>query len=204
MTGSVEKSQVAETFCREPAAGEAGQQPTLPPASQEQLDEVMRKKPRYMREINRRINSRYAEDVWQDVQVALITDLANGKEIRHLHAYVRRVCINTTAAYLRKINRQVEQLVADPALLEVGAPPDDLLRIEDSETLRICREVLTGHEFKIYVLRFYCDLDTRTVAEQMSGKTTPHAVRQAIYAANQKLRQPEVLARLPYERHGER
>ncbi|WP_037606161.1 RNA polymerase sigma factor [Streptacidiphilus rugosus] len=168
----------------------------LDPETQARFDALSRQELKYQRLIARYIDRRYAEDIWQDTLLAVFQDLAAGRgpQIRDLDAYVFKVIRNKVNRYLRAMYRATTELVGSQETVAEQVP--ETLRMEVTEAVQVVRRILSDHEFTIYVLRHYYDLDCRSIAGLVGGRTTPGAVRKALSSANKKLKEPGALAQL--------
>ncbi|MFJ9034449.1 RNA polymerase sigma factor [Streptomyces sp. NPDC102274] len=151
----------------------------------------------FKRLIEKRIARGHVDDVWQDALLRMLKRLNSGAVIDNLDAYMVTICASATTDMLRRLARQAEALVGedlqqfDRSGIVIDFDRDvDLVRVQ-----KVLREELTVHQHKVYILKHYYGLDSRSIAE-LVGAASAGAVRQVIRAANRRLRTPAVLQRL--------
>ncbi|MFC9407820.1 RNA polymerase sigma factor [[Kitasatospora] papulosa] len=152
----------------------------------------------FKRLIEKRIASQHVEDVWQEALVRLLQRLQTGHVIDNLDAYMATVCSNTTTDMLRHLGRRAQSLTGEAVEAELdrtGFVVNFDHNPEFERIQKILRAELTAYQHKVYILKHHYGLDSRSIAD-LVGAAGPGAVRQALRAANRRLRVPAVLEQL--------
>ncbi|MFC8360833.1 RNA polymerase sigma factor [Streptomyces griseorubiginosus] len=172
-----------------------------PGGSSRSIDEVIEQlkgcEKRFKRLIEKRIARQHVEDVWQESLLRMVQRLRAGEVIHNVNAYMATICQNTTTDMLRQLARQAQALAGEDIdaneQLHLVVNFDHGVGFEKIQ--KVLRAELTPHQHKIYILKHYYGLDSRSIAE-LVGAAGAGAVRQSIRAANRKLRTPAVLQQL--------
>ncbi len=125
-----------------------------------------------------------AEDL---AQIALMQAFRSWRKVRKAddpHHYVRRILIN---AYLSMTRRRSFSEAPTAEIDPPHAVPDPATGIVDSDDLWRALAALTARERVVLVLRYYQDLDDRTIADVLGIK--PSSVRATASRALATLRE---------------
>ncbi|WLQ69392.1 sigma-70 family RNA polymerase sigma factor [Streptomyces glycanivorans] len=167
---------------------------------EEQIQHLKSREKHFKRVIEKRIARGHIDDVWQEALLHMFKRLQSGPPVAKLDAYMATVCVNAATDLLRQLGRQADAFAGGDLdeFSETGIVIDfdrdvDLVRVQS-----VMREELTPQQHKVYILKHYYGLDSRSIAE-LVGAASDSAVRQMIRAANRRLREPAVMRRLAAE-----
>ncbi|MEV7405802.1 sigma-70 family RNA polymerase sigma factor [Streptomyces sp. NPDC091267] len=167
---------------------------------EEHIQHLKSREKHFKRVIEKRIAPGHVDDVWQEALVRMFKRLQSEPPVEKLDAYMATVCGNAATDMLRQLGRHADAFAGGDLdeFSETGIVIDfdrdvNLVRIQS-----VLREELTPQQHKVYILKHYYGLDSRSIAE-LAGVASDSAVRQMVRAANRKLREPAVMRRLAAE-----
>lgn len=119
----------------------------------------------------------YMQDALHDIYLAIYQNIAKGKDIKNLEAFLRGIIKFTCWNINNDARRQMQSLddaVSVEALWAPDDKPDSLMAIEDAERAEIvkkCMEQLSGLYYDVLFWRYYREYSYKEIGEKLKIST---------------------------------